>query len=110
MMASVLLVGCRVTSGSAASTPGSSSGPFNIGGVITGLASGSTGLVLQDNAADDLTIVGNGTFTFKTTVASGKPYNVSVFAPPSSPPQTCTVATGSGTAIANVTNVQITCS
>jgi hypothetical protein len=41
---------------------------------------------------------------------SGKPYNVSVFAPPSSPPQTCTVATGSGTAIANVTNVQITCS
>jgi N-acetylneuraminic acid mutarotase len=109
-MVSVLLVGCRITSGTTGSSSGTSSGPFNIGGVVTGLASGSTGLVLQDNASDNLTVTGNGTFTFKTAVASGKPYNISVFTPPSSPSQTCTVATGSGTAIANVTNVQITCS
>ncbi|MBZ5697861.1 MAG: hypothetical protein LAN18_04880 [Acidobacteriia bacterium] len=109
-MASVPLVGCRITSGNTGSSSGSGSGPFTIGGVVTGLATGSTGLVLQNNATDDLTISGNGTFAFKTTVASGKPYNVSVFTPPSSPQQTCTVANGSGTAIANVNSVQITCS
>jgi N-acetylneuraminic acid mutarotase len=78
--------------------------------VVTGLTSGSTGLVLQDNAIDNLTISGNGTFTFKTAIVNGKGYNVSISTPPSTPPQTCTVASGSGTATANVATVQITCS
>jgi Kelch motif/Galactose oxidase, central domain len=114
VMASVVLAGCRVTSGNAGpssgSGSGSGSGPYTIGGVVTGLASGSTGLVLQDNAADNLTITGNGTFTFATAIAAGKTYNVSVFTTPSSPTQTCTVASGSGTVVANVNTVQITCS
>src|SRR5260370_37836402 len=88
--------------------PGSGSGPFTVGGTVTGLT--GTGLVLQNNAGDNLAITANGTFTFKTAVASGQPYNVSVSAPPSTPSQTCTVASGAGTATANVTGVQVTCS
>jgi hypothetical protein len=125
-LTSLLLVGCGVGgacyggfSGNACSSSGSGSnglgnsnptGPYTIGGTVTGLVSGNTGLVLQDNAADNLTIAGNGTFTFKTAIATGKPFDVSVFTPPSNPPQTCTVANGNGNAIANVNTVQITCS
>src|SRR5216683_3308762 len=87
---------------------GPGSGPFTVGGTVTGLT--GTGLVLQNNAGDNLAITANGTFTFKTAVASGQPYNVSVSAPPSTPSQTCTVASGAGTASANVTNVVVTCS
>src|SRR6266404_4701889 len=112
LMTSALLVGCNLRKPASGSSPGpgSSTGPFSISGVVTGLTSGSTGLVLQDNAGDDLTISGNGTFTFKTAIVNGKGYNVSISTPPSNPPQTCTVASGSGTATANVANVQITCS
>src|SRR6202165_1102825 len=118
-MTSALLVGCGgrgasqqgLGSGSGPGPgPGPGVGPYTIGGVVTGLATGSTGLVLQDNATDNLTITGNGPFTFKTAIASGKPYNVSISTPASSPPQTCTVANPAGTATANVSNVQITCS
>src|SRR5229473_1751033 len=87
-------------------SPGS--GSFTVGGTVTGLT--GTGLVLQNNAGDNLAITANGTFTFKTAVASGQPYNVSVSTPPSTPSQTCTVASGTGTATANVTGVQVTCS
>src|SRR6266550_1018590 len=112
LMTSALLVGCNLRRSGSGSNPGpgSSTGPFTIGGVVTGLTTGSTGLVIQDNAIDNLTITGNGTFTFKTAIVSGKGYNVSVSTPPSTPPQTCTVANFAGTANANVTNVQITCS
>jgi hypothetical protein len=88
--------------------PGGGSGPFTIGGTVTGLT--GTGLVLQDNGADNLSITGNTTFTFKTAIASGQPFNVSVFASPTNPVQTCTVSGGQGTATGNVTNVLITCS
>jgi hypothetical protein len=87
---------------------GPGSGPFTIGGTVTGLT--GTGLVLQNNAGDSLSITANGAFTFKTAVASGQPYSVSVSTPPSTPSQTCTVASGTGTAAANVTGVQVTCS
>jgi len=106
-MTSALLVGCGgrgasqqgLGSGSGPGPgPGPGVGPYTIGGVVTGLATGSTGLVLQDNATDNLTITGNGPFTFKTAIASGKPYNVSISTPASSPPQTCTVANPAGTA------------
>ncbi len=125
-LTSLLLVGCGVGgacyggfSGTNCSSSGSGSnglgnsnptGPYTIGGTVTGLVSGNTGLVLQDNATDNLTIAGNGTFTFKTAIVSGKPFDVSVFTPPSNPPQTCTVANGSGNATVNVNTVQITCS
>jgi len=88
--------------------PGTGSGPFTVGGTVTGLA--GTGLVLQNNVGDNLAITANGSFTFKTAIASGQAFLVSVSTPPSTPSQTCTVANGSGTANANVTNVQVTCS
>jgi Galactose oxidase, central domain len=84
---------------------GGSTGPFTIGGTVIGLT--GTGLVLQDNGGDDLTITKSGAFTFKTAVAGA--YKVTVKTQPSTPTQNCSVTSGSGTALANVTNVQVTC-
>jgi 6-phosphogluconolactonase (cycloisomerase 2 family) len=78
-----------------------------IGGTVSGLT--GTGLVLQDNGGDNLSVTQNGSFTFKTAVASGKPYAVTVLTQPTG--QTCTVANGTGTAgSSNVTNVTVSCS
>src|SRR5882762_929529 len=109
ILTSCVLSACSGPVGSSSSPgPGSGSGPFTIGGTVTGLV--GTGLVLQDNAIDSLTVSANGSFIFKTAIASGQLYSVSVSTPPSTPSQTCTVTSGSGTATANVTNVQVTCS
>src|SRR6267378_7081732 len=112
LITSALLVGCnlRKTGSSTNPGPGPVGGPFTIGGAVSGLISGSNGLVLQDNATDSLTIAGNGPFTFKTSIANGLGYNVSISTPPSSPPQTCTVVNGNGKASSNVTTVQVACS
>ncbi len=81
---------------------------FTVGGTVSGLA--GEGLVLQNNAANDLAVNADGTFTFTTAIASGRPYNVTVAAQPTSPTQQCDVQNPSGTVTtANVTNVQITC-
>src|SRR5467141_174353 len=113
ILTSCVLSACSGPVGSSSSPgpgsgSGSGSGPFTIGGTLTGLT--GTGLILQDNGGDNLTITGNTTFTFKTAIANGQPYNVAVFASPTGPVQTCTVSNGAGTANANVTNVAITCS
>src|SRR6267142_2609984 len=112
LMTSALLVGCNLRKPASGSSPGpgSSTGPFSISGVVTGLTSGSTGLVLQDNAGDDLAVATSNPFTFKTAVAIGSTYLVTVRTQPTSPTQTCTVTNGTGTANANVGNIQITCS
>src|SRR5882762_4662128 len=47
---------------------------------------------------------------FKTALPMGSTYLVTVSTQPTSPAQTCTVTNGSGTASANVGNIQITCS
>jgi hypothetical protein len=91
--------------GSGSGGGGSSSSSFTIGGSVVGLT--GTGLVLQNNGGDSLTITANGAFTFKTAVPSA--YKVSVLTQPSNPTQTCSITNGAGTAIANVTNVQVTC-
>ncbi|HVV49258.1 MAG TPA: hypothetical protein VHO06_06350, partial [Polyangia bacterium] len=81
---------------------------YPVAGTISGLA--GSGLVLQDNLGDNLSVTGNGPFTFAAAVADGAPYAVTVLTQPSSPSQTCTVANGSGTiAAAGVTNVGVTC-
>ena len=78
---------------------------YSVGGTASGL---SGTVVLQDNGGDDLSVSGDGTFTFATAVASGAPYNVTVKTNPGG--QACTVTGGSGTvASANVTNVAVTC-
>lgn len=84
------------------------SSSFSVGGSVSGLA--GTGLVLQLNGDGDLPIIGNGTFTFETQLASGSQYRVNVAGQPSNPTQVCTVASGAGTiGSTNVTNVRVTC-
>ncbi|WP_206002760.1 NHL repeat-containing protein [Paraburkholderia polaris] len=78
---------------------------YTIGGTVTGLGSGS--LALLDNGANTLTLQANGPFTFTTPVAFNNAYSVTVGTQPLW--QTCSVANGSGTATANVTNVAISC-
>ncbi len=82
---------------------------YTIGGSVSGLT-GTTGLVLQDNGGDNLTVkAGATTFNFATALASGSTYKVTVLTQPSSPVQNCVVTSGSGTANANVTSVSIAC-
>lgn len=90
--------------GSGGSGGGASS--FTIGGTITGL--NASGLVLQDNGGDNLTVNSGATsFTFATKLASGSSYDVTVMTQPTG--QTCTVSNGTGSAMANVTSVSVTC-
>src|SRR5579864_1131588 len=107
IMASAVLVGCggkgcnpslssvcanaSSSSGSGSGTgagPGAvSSGPFTIGGSVIGLT--GTGLVLEDNGGDDLTINQSGAFTFKTPIAGGANYTVVVKTQPANQPLPC---------------------
>ena len=81
---------------------------YSISGTVTGLA--GSGLVLQDNGGDDLSVTASGGFTFTTSVASGSAYVVTVKTQPASPSQTCAVTNGNGTVgSANVTNVSVAC-
>jgi hypothetical protein len=81
---------------------------FTIGGTVGGLA--GSGLVLQNNAGDNLLVSADGTFTFAAAVPSGAPYSVSVATQPSGPAQICTVSNGAGiVGGANVTNISVAC-
>ena len=90
---------------------GSGGGPpstYTVGGTVSGLS--GTGLVLQDNGGHNLTVSGNGIFTFAMVVVSGVAYNVTILTQPSSPTQTCEVKSGFGTvASANILSVQVSC-
>jgi hypothetical protein len=81
---------------------------YAVGGTVSGLA--GTGLVLQNNAADDLPVAANGGFVFPAAVASGAAYAVTVKTQPGGPTQLCSVAQGSGTIGADdVASVQVAC-
>ena len=85
-----------------------STSDFTVGGSVGGLA--GSGLVLQNNGGDNLSIGADGGFTFPAAVPSGASYNVTVAVQPSGPTQSCTVANGSGVIGAdNVTNVAVSC-
>ena len=110
---------CTVTGGSGVATANVTTVAVNcvlsysIGGTVTGLV--GTGLILENSSdSEQLTISpanGNQPFTFKNFVPTGTAYNVTIFAPPTGPTQACVVraGTGSGTATANVTSVEIDC-
>jgi len=76
---------------------------------LIGSATGLTGtLILQNNNGDNLTVAGDGSFTFAKAVASGSPYNVSVLSSPAG--QSCSITNSSGTmALANVSNISVSC-
>lgn len=96
----VLLTGCGGSSTSGTTSPTT----YSVGGTVQGL---SGTVVLQNNGGDNLTQSSNGNFAFKTTLAPGSAYSVTVLTQPAN--QTCSVANGSGTLNASVTNVQVTC-
>ena len=65
-------------------------------------------VVLQDNGGDQLSVSSDGSFSFATSIADGRAYDVTVETSPSG--QTCSVSGGAGTiAAANATGVAIVC-
>lgn len=76
---------------------------FTIGGIVFGLPIGES-VTLRNNNADDRVVMADGPFTFATPTST---YNVTVFTQPSG--VRCAVANPSGTAIADVTNIAVTC-
>ena len=98
----LLLAGCGGGGGS-----DSSGSEFTIAGTLSGLKGASVILRLNDGL--DLVLASNGAFHFSTKVAQGGAYAVTVKSQPISPSQTCTVADGTGTATADVSNVTVSC-
>ena len=83
---------------------------FPVGGTVTGLV--SSGLVLWNNATDEVTIGSGATaFAFPTVVPNGGVYSVSVKTQPNiGPLQVCSVTNGDGSvAGASVTSITVTC-
>lgn len=92
-----------VASGS--TTPAPSPTPaatYTIGGTVSGLNGGTVKLLL--NGGSELSVSADGAFSFPTQASN---YVVTIGAQPTN--VTCSVANGSGTATANVTNVSVTC-
>ncbi len=83
------------------------SSPFTIGGPITGMV--GTGLVLQNNGANDVTPAASAT-SYSFSAVSGTPYAVTVKTQPTNPTQVCTVAMPTGTVPnGDVTNLAVNC-
>lgn len=82
---------------------------YSIGGTVTGLD--GTGLVLENNGSDPLTITADGTFAFAANLASGASYNVTVRTQPTAvPARICSVSQGVGAVAAgSVTSVVVSC-
>jgi hypothetical protein len=107
---------CSVTNGSGVLAESNVTGvsvdcitnTYTIGGTVTGLA--GSGLVLQNNAGDDVAVTDNGAFSFPTPLDDGSSYTVSVKTQPAAPDQLCTVTNDSGLlAGSNITNVAVSC-
>ncbi len=103
------LVGCSSGSGSEGGVADSGdSATYTIGGTVSGLA--GTGLMLQNNAGDNLAIGADGAFVFATEVAAGGSYSVAVSEQPTAPSQSCVVTGASGTVgSADVASISISC-
>ena len=81
---------------------------FSVGGTVSGLL--GSGLKLQINGGDDLTISANGVFAFSSALFQGSAYTVSVLQQPSAPDQNCTVGNATGTVVDDaITNVSVVC-
>jgi hypothetical protein len=80
-----------------------------LGGPITGVT--GTGLVLQDNLGDTVTVAaGSSTFGFSSMISNGQPYSITVITAPTSPLQSCAVINGSGIVGATQTPITVACS
>lgn len=84
------------------------SGASSIGGIVAGLV--GSGLEVQLNGAEKLTIASNGIFKFATTLLPGATYATVVAKQPTNPTQTCNVSGGSGTVGASdITTIVVNC-
>jgi N-acetylneuraminic acid mutarotase len=108
----VLAGACALTacdssgSSNSGNTPGTPAPTlYTISGTVSG-ASGN-GLVLNDNGVTLSVPSGATTFAYPVGLASGTGYAVSVQSSPTG--LACTVANGSGTTTANVSNIAVTC-
>lgn len=83
--------------------------PLTVGGSASGLS--GSGLILQLNGANDLTVSANGKFGFPTVLGKGSAYAVTVKASPTAPvKQSCTVSQGSGSIAGTaINNIAVTC-
>jgi 6-phosphogluconolactonase (cycloisomerase 2 family) len=81
---------------------------YSVGGNVTGLA--GSGLVLQNDAGDDLQVTADGSFRFATKLMPAGAYLVTIKTQPANPSQTCVVANASGTVDdSDVSSVAIAC-
>jgi N-acetylneuraminic acid mutarotase len=81
---------------------------YTITATVSGLA--SSGLVLELNNGNNLSVSENGSVTFPTTLAAAASYAVTVSTQPAEPAQTCLVSNGAGTVgAANVGGISVTC-
>ncbi len=81
---------------------------YRITPTIIGLS--GTGLVLQNNGGDDLSVFTSGKISFATKLKANVSYAVTILKQPSNPTQVCTVSDGTGTVVSgDVTSVIINC-
>ena len=81
---------------------------YTVGGTVSGMV--GSGMVLQNNGGDDLSISANSSFSFATQLTDGAAYSVTVKTQPTNPSQTCTVSNGSATVNgARVYSVVVNC-
>ncbi|WP_156781834.1 hypothetical protein [Leptospira tipperaryensis] len=82
---------------------------YSVSITVSGLS--GSGLILQNNGSDSLSIVSNGSFSFSNSLNSGSSYNVTVFQNPSTPSQICSVSNGAGLiASSSISNISVVCS
>jgi len=95
------------SSANSASSPAGAT--YTVGSIIGGLT--GSGLVLQNNARDDLSVTTNGLVTFSTELSSGSSYNITIKTQPTNPSQTCSLAGSTAGTItnANIVAVSVTC-
>jgi 6-phosphogluconolactonase (cycloisomerase 2 family) len=90
------------------SSGGGSALSYTVGGTIMGLS--GSGLILANNAGNDLPVSGNGGFTFSNSLGSGAAYAVTIQSQPVNPSQICAVTNGAGTvSTVNVNSVIVSC-
>ncbi|HEY4341425.1 MAG TPA: hypothetical protein VGM97_15885 [Steroidobacteraceae bacterium] len=80
---------------------------FHITALVSGLV--GSGLVLQDDGADNLTVATIGPFVFATAVASGAQYAVAVATQPTQPSQNCAVSNAAGVVGSGDVTVNVVC-
>jgi hypothetical protein len=69
---------------------------YSVGVTVSGLATGNS-VVLQNNGGDDLTVSDGVLNNFSTVLDDGTNYAITVFTDPTTPSQSCTVMSGTGT-------------